>query len=346
MRVGEPVTVGVPLPAALCTDEQCICVSGAAGVVPVQAQALERWPDGSIRWALLDFQANAPASYDVSFGSTPVPLKGLVLREQNGTAEIESADLVFRVYSKGEFRVDVSDARGVTGPRRLSIDVMRQDGTLVHPDVTSIAWETQGGIRSVLRVDAVIDAGSRRALQLVARLHFYARLRTVRFELTVLNPARAQHPDGFWELGDVGSILIGDCSVRIDTGAASSVHCSVDAERALETFPLPFELYQDSSGGDNWQSTVHVNRDGVVPVSFCGYRLNAGGDTREGRRATPVIWSDGGAARTGIAVRHFWQNSPKSLEADTHQLVLRLFPGQFADLHEIQGGEQKTHVFH
>ncbi len=48
--------------------------------------------------------------------------------------------------------------------------------------------------------------------------------------------------------------------------------------------------------------------------------------------------------RTGIAVRHFWQNAPKSLEINQDSIVLRLFPKQFADLHEIQGGERKTHV--
>ena len=46
-----------------------------------------------------------------------------------------------------------------------------------------------------------------------------------------------------------------------------------------------------------------------------------------------------------MAVEHFWQNFPKAIEADSRRLTLRLWPRQFADLHEIQGGEQKTHVF-
>src|SRR6185436_12000229 len=41
----------------------------------------------------------------------------------------------------------------------------------------------------------------------------------------------------------------------------------------------------------------------------------------------------------------FWQNFPKAIEADSRRLTLRLWPRQFADLHEIQGGEQKTHAF-
>ena len=33
-----------------------------------------------------------------------------------------------------------------------------------------------------------------------------------------------------------------------------------------------FAVYQDSSGGANWQSSNHVNREGHVPTSFRGYR--------------------------------------------------------------------------
>ena len=216
----------------------------------------------------------------------------------------------------------------------------------MQPEVQSLRWETNGPLRSVLRLNASVDAGDGRVLQVVVRLHFYAGLRTVRFEVCLRNPARAEHPGGFWELGDPGSLLIRDCSVRVQTGAASAVRCSVDATQELATFPVRFELYQDSSGGDNWNSRVHVNRDGVVPTTFRGYRLHAGTTTSEGHRATPVLIAENSTSFTGLAVRHFWQNAPKSLEADGQEIRLRLFPGQFADLHEIQGGEQKTHVFH
>jgi hypothetical protein len=36
-------------------------------------------------------------------------------------------------------------------------------------------------------------------------------------------------------------------------------------------------IYQDSSGGENWQSLNHVNRDNEVKTSFRGYKLLEGG---------------------------------------------------------------------
>ena len=47
----------------------------------------------------------------------------------------------------------------------------------------------------------------------------------------------------------------------------------------------------------------------------------------------------------GMAMESFWQNFPKAIEATPTSLTLRLFPGQYADVHELQGGEQKTHTF-
>ena len=46
-------------------------------------------------------------------------------------------------------------------------------------------------------------------------------------------------------------------------------------------------------------------------------------------------------------MEHFWQNFPKAMAVATGGVIeLHLFPPQDLDLHEIQGGEQKTHTFH
>jgi hypothetical protein len=45
------------------------------------------------------------------------------------------------------------------------------------------------------------------------------------------------------------------------------------------------------------------------------------------------------------AIPGFWQEFPKQIEATSDQLKIALFPGRFPDLHELQGGEQKTQAF-
>ncbi|MDE2800786.1 MAG: hypothetical protein OXI94_19135, partial [Gemmatimonadota bacterium] len=58
-RRAWPVTRGVPLPqgdVAECAD---LWLEDARGrSVPLQSRSLSHWPDGSIKWVLVDFQAD------------------------------------------------------------------------------------------------------------------------------------------------------------------------------------------------------------------------------------------------------------------------------------------------
>ena len=62
-RRNEPVTVGVPFPQGWCqrVDDLRLCASDGTAL-PLQARVLDRWIDGSARWALLDFQASRAAT--------------------------------------------------------------------------------------------------------------------------------------------------------------------------------------------------------------------------------------------------------------------------------------------
>src|SRR5437867_11368145 len=52
----QPVTRGVPFPRGVLIDPAAVVLFDSAGrEVFVQTQALSRWPDGSVRWLLLDF---------------------------------------------------------------------------------------------------------------------------------------------------------------------------------------------------------------------------------------------------------------------------------------------------
>src|SRR6185503_10875580 len=77
-RPCEPITVGVPLPRGVVMDPGRIGLLDEGGrTVPVQVQATERWPDGSVRWALCDFQSTghpAPGRpYRLQFLEEPRP---------------------------------------------------------------------------------------------------------------------------------------------------------------------------------------------------------------------------------------------------------------------------------
>ena len=58
-----PVTRGVPLPEGMLPGTEKLRVLDHYGVgVPAQFRVLARWPDGTIKWVLVDFQADAASS--------------------------------------------------------------------------------------------------------------------------------------------------------------------------------------------------------------------------------------------------------------------------------------------
>jgi hypothetical protein len=63
----------------------------------------------------------------------------------------------------------------------------------------------------------------------------------------------------------------------------------------------------------------------------------------EGFRAEPHISIFNDTHSVSAAVQHFWENFPKALESNQRHIIIRLFPNQFADIFELQGGERKTH---
>jgi hypothetical protein len=99
-------------------------------------------------------------------------------------------------------------------------------------------------------------------------------------------------------------------------------------------------IYQDSSGGENWRSSNHVNRNGEIPLRFRGYSCAAGSQETAGSRATPIVCLRSGTRVVSVAYRQFWERFPKAIEATAATLRIGLLPGELADAHEIQGGEQ------
>ncbi len=73
--------------------------------------------------------------------------------------------------------------------------------------------------------------------------------------------------------------------------------------------------------------------------------MSASGTESRGYRATPIVIARAGKSQIAQCVPKFWQEFPKAIEVEDRRVTLRLFPRQFADLHELQGGERKTHTF-
>jgi len=355
-RQGEPVTIGVPLPRGLTSDAAELALYRSDAAVSLQSRVLDRWPDGSLRWVLLDFQADAKPDdlprYELRVGfasEAEVGPSSIDLTEDSGGVTVSTGAASFRMSPGVRFPFEHVHVAGAT-----SIDVNRsglraedEHGQSCTTSIERVAVEERGRLRSVVVMQGQIACSGKRMLDFCARLHFVAGSATVKFALTVGNTRKADHPDGLWDLGDGGSVYVKDLALTLTlpSGGRPEVRWSPDPEAPVEPCAGDFELYQDSSGGEHWQSPNHLNRHHRVPTTFRGYRVRTSAGETTGLRATPVVGLSGGAHEISVAVPRFWQNFPKAIEASGESLILRFFPRQYADVHEIQGGEQKTHTF-
>jgi hypothetical protein len=356
-RRNEPITLGVPFPSGVCADADAVSLEDGHGtVVPLQVRPLDRWPDGSLRWALLDFQATIESTSDVfALHIRPqrrhaVPAGGMQSRQNDDTIDVDTGRARFTFSRRGTVLLREIGVNGnsIIAPARTGFSV-RSDRGECRVQFDDVSIEEAGAIRIVVLARArVLEAGQTLA-ELDVRAHMFARSPTLRFAVTIRNPRAARHPGGIWQLGDPGSIHLRDVSFRIGLDPQIEPRewwCSESPDQAGESVSTPFEIYQESSGGDEWNHVNHRGSDGVVPLRWRGYRARSGTSERRGDRATPIVGVRTPSGTLAATLPLFWQNFPKALEGSADALVLRLFPEQSATLHELQGGEQKTHCFY
>jgi len=345
----------VPLPAGVCHDVTRVGITGPHGPVDAQSRAVDGWPDGSIRWALVDFAATVEPGIDPGYRVTLAPRRfqrgGSMITTLADGLEVDTGVVRIGLRRRAPFPfawVTVA-GRSALDPACSALAIELADGRILRTHVRGIDVDEDGPVRSTIRIHGTAGRRLRCVLQFELRLECFAGSGTVRMALTLRNPDRARHRGGIWTLGDPGSVLIKDAAILLSAPnewGPMRLRCSIEDGEPMRTADAPFGVYQESSGGANWLSAVHRNRFGFVPHRRQGYRVHSGETKSVGRRASPILELANGAGSLAVAVPQFWQNFPKAIECDGRAIALRLFPWSYPDSHELQGGEQKTHEWY
>jgi hypothetical protein len=267
-----------------------------------------------------------------------------------------------------------SQAKGLCGTASLAeLQTRLQLARGRSREIVTDDWQVEcgGAVRLTLRADGQVRGCQ--GLRVRARLSFFAGTGLVCYRLTVHNSRRARHRGGLWDLGDPGSVLVRDLSVLLRWDKPirrASVKVQSDGGLADISPHLQrgiWQLHQNSSGGPNWQSRNHLNRRGRVPCRVPGYEIrvlpthsskasfterifrresshSAAMMLEQGRRASPTAAVKTDEFSAAVTVPEFWQQFPKTLEITANYLRVGLWPQEWDDLHELQGGERKTHT--
>lgn len=353
-------------------------------------EARSFWPDGSIKWCwcqaivdqsgLLGLQCGSPdpemPSATTELTATPSPLHEHSPRLPTGDQSRVSGEtlLCFLPLASLHTKGKVLERANAESPY-LSIQVQ-----------LTLAGQTQAMALTQLRAKRDESALSEtttftgelrhagQTLKLRADLERCPSTNSFALKLRLHNPHAAQHGTGSWDLGDPGSCMIDKFAlVFSQDNTQPSLHLTSFDLADKAQAPAPYKTYfsngdftlcQHSSGGEHWQSPIHVDAQQSLPLTTRGYTLHTTHDTLEkadlpktGCRAQPIgmltqtsvtqavqavqaVPKDENHVTDTVAISlaDFWQNFPVQLIGTRDGLRFELFPSTT----ELQGGESKT----
>ena len=307
-----PLTTGIPLPIGHLYDPGRVELLDAfQNPIPVQVGVNGLWPDGSVRWLLVDFQ------HDVSAEDRAVTLRygrdvarrthgqSLAVEGRSGV-RIDTGAAKLHVARDGLVlpgEVQLADGAKAVGPSSNGgIRLRTADGNDASSrEVDRIEVVDAGPLRAVVRVTCRhFDSRGHSMFRSAAYVHAYAGKAWFRVSYTFTNDNTAA---GFTDVRD----LTLSTPLRSRPGRATSV---------LQDLDNHFTLSVDGQG------------------------------EREGRRHSGLLVAETGAGTCAVAVRHLWQNYPKRLALGPEGIEVGICPDVSRVDYRVGGVEEERLFYH
>ncbi len=357
-RVNEFVQIGIPLPQGLFYETGQIHLHSdeqQALVTEVRSSAL--WPDKSIKWCLVGFLISIHAKEQKNIYLS----KQKKNTESSNLVELVSEDLDFiniktRNYTfqlgKNNFNfIDHIIANDKTITKNGFCRLVKEKSENLIAGIDKYHYRDVYCKNTPIYTELVYrgqfeNASKVRELNFQTNLKFFYDSDRVNGSISLHNPNRALHPAGKWDLGDDNSILIDEFSIGMEVSNISEIQWKTEPQKKWErSASAQLSIFQESSGGTNWNSPNHKNKDNKIALKKRGYTCRTEKGSISGHRADPSISIEGSGTRINVKVHKFWQNFPKAVSISGGILDISLFPKQFEDDIELQAGEKKTHFF-
>lgn len=322
-RRGSPVGFGFPLPQGGVFDLGNVRLLAPSGKeVPAQFTATVFWPDGSLKWVLIDFAAplaaHQVANYTVEFGNdvrrraVDSPLK---IDEQAETITVVTGPLkaeVSKVHfnllrgvwldTKGESRFETAGRSAAFAPEGMRlVDERGKVFTTSAREPESVRIEEQGPQKVVVRVEGAYAAEDGSTyMRYIARLVFRAGSPRVGIVYTHVNDHLETE---FTDITSLGTGLLPQGEIQ----------------KTAMTLP--------TIGGA--AAPAQEGREvTLVQLDDRNYVLNVDGRESRGARAPGAVRCQTSQGAVGAVVHDFWQRWPKRLATGDRELRIDLLPRQ------------------
>lgn len=317
-RQAWPVTAGVPFARGELRDAGCIRVlDGNDRPLPVHADVSATWPDGSVRWALLDLQTDISAQARLELrldtdGDGAAVETQLRADTRDDAIDVLTGDCAVRVGRCGQrlLRAASRGPREYLRPEDDGADLLAWEEGSSAPFqgvVESALVESSNPLRTVVLATGSFRRDAERLLGWTARLTFYAGHAFVRLQFTVVHdePGRA-----FVHL----QRLLFHMPVAL-ANSGRRVHCG-SFESGWRMTP-PVGADEGTVQLTQWNIERHTLSSGV-----------AADRQHLHRRTNALGWlqvEDADAAVL-LKLRRPWQSYPKAWSWDGDRIGVELFP--------------------
>ncbi len=339
-----PVTVGVPFPQGELRSHEHIAVLGPEGdSVPCCSRRSASWPDGSVRWALVDLQPTLKPMEDsphtiryghplVDADARSTPLRAHIRDE---FVDVVTGSLAVRLARRGTRLIQsvsrgsqeyLASEDGVAGePLLCAVD---GEGTLYESTLEDVQIEEQSALRVVIRASGSFTSpDGARLLSWIARLYFFANHSFFKVYYTVVHdqPSRMVH---LRRLSlSLNLSLRQSTRAFFSTSSPSSVSggaASNARRRSHEFDPVAgsVALVQTAAG----RCAIYESEGGIDSA------VDAGHERCTEYRGDGHGWLHLADEEAGVTLklRRSQQSYPKALRTDGSQVRLDLYPDMLA----------------
>ncbi len=324
------VRTGFPLPRGRLRDAAVLGLRGPAGAPrPVQAMPLSRWDDGSLRWVLLSFVAEAGERLEVVLGApgggAPSPAEPVrAAAPGDGVVRFETGRVAADLGGTGLLAVRTAGDPFAEARLDLELAVEHDDGTRCRlrpaPGLSAEALET-GPVAGSAELSGrlvPVEGGAAPAFRFRLETAVAGGSGQVRLLVTLTHDAERREP--FDEPAPAARVR--SLAVRVAL-APAPVLWRLGTDRGVREF-APGPLVELRQPDDTSFRIAREGDEGASGTRAPGWAAAAVGDT----------WCR-------LSVRHFWQNAPAGLDLSSEGIVVRLWAG--SDPFVWEAGLAKTH---
>ncbi|NMA45402.1 MAG: hypothetical protein GX945_02455 [Lentisphaerae bacterium] len=321
-RKAARVRFGLPLPQGrLFQTAQLRLIAPDGSEAPAQFAVMGLWPDQSLKWVLVQFNAPIAANerqlwrleYGHAVRAHAQRPTQLLLKNTPENAVISNG-LIQIVVNKERFGVAMSETGSPAGIRQLDVILRDEAG---QPFLASGAvcddWriEEQGPERIVIRMAGRYgDNRGRGLMSYVARLSCQRQSPIVELSWTHINS-----------------------EIEIELTDITSLYLSATHATPMNSVAAAF---QDSAGQLQKAMVAELPAQGHATIfqlddrrAQCSAPFAATpGDDKTVQRLDGAVSTSGVQGGLGIAVQNFWQRWPKAVSAGSNELLIGLLPTQ------------------